>query len=276
MASIDLPFGGIRIFALRTAGLRPAPLTLRFSSTGIPACANAKTQRDRATSHPSRHRSLVAPASCRLSCLPSSKTHKAPQPISITPAPLSNAAHAPDVRTSGVSPALLTSGGTPRIHAKKLPLELRASALGISGATTIAFRRWIFRAPQKYSSRTGYRALYFSPVEFFCRLVVPCSMFYEAESEFQIAARTRGAGGSTFHRAPPPRPRIPLVTHRSHALPCFWGSVQILRVPHSLRVVQRGGGSFPVFPATCTCDTKLWPWRPISPKGGTSLPPFEF
>jgi ketosteroid isomerase-like protein len=42
-------------------------------------------------------------------------------------------------------------------------------------------------------------------------------MFYEAEYEFQIAARSRGADGATFHRAPQPRRCIPLVTHHSLA-----------------------------------------------------------
>ena len=36
-----------------------------------------------------------------------------PQPITISPAPLSNDAHAPDVRTAGVSPAPLSSSATP-------------------------------------------------------------------------------------------------------------------------------------------------------------------
>jgi hypothetical protein len=38
-------------------------------------------------------------------------------------------------------------------------------------------------------------------------------MFCETESEFQIAARTRGAGGVAFRRAPQPSPRISLIHH---------------------------------------------------------------
>jgi len=105
----------------------------------------------------------------------------------------------------------ISSGSAP----KKIPLESSASAVGFSAATTTAFRRKIFCARKKYSSRTGSRALYFSPVEFFRCLVVPCSMFCETESEFQIAARTRAASGVAFRRAPQPRPRISLVTPTS-------------------------------------------------------------
>jgi len=90
---------------------------------------------------------------------------------------------------------------------------LCASALGISIATTIAFRRKIFCALKKYSSRTGCRVLYFSPVEFFRGLVVPCAMFSERASEFQIAARTRGAGCVAIRRAPQPRLRISRIPH---------------------------------------------------------------
>jgi len=88
-----------------------------------------------------------------------------------------------------------------------------ASALGTSAATTIAFRRKIFCARKKYSSRTGCRVLYFSPVEFFRGLVVPCAMFSERASEFQIAARTRGAGCVAIRRAPQPRLRISRIPH---------------------------------------------------------------
>jgi hypothetical protein len=70
---------------------------------------------------------------------------------------------------------------------------------------------------QKYSSRTGSRVLYFSPVEFFSYLVVPSSMSYETESEFQIAARTRGASCVAIRRAPQLRPRISLIPHQSLA-----------------------------------------------------------
>jgi hypothetical protein len=101
------------------------------------------------------------------------------------------------------------SGSAP----KKIPPESRASAVGFSAATTTAFRREIFCARKKYSSRTGSRVLYFSPVESCRRRVVPCSMFCETESEFQIAAQTRAASSGAFRRAPQPRPRISLVTH---------------------------------------------------------------
>jgi hypothetical protein len=51
--------------------------------------------------------------------------------------------------------------------------------------------------------------------------MVPCSMFCETESEFQIAARTRDAGCLAFRRAPQPRPRSSLIpcTGRSAAVP---------------------------------------------------------
>ena len=58
--------------------------------------------------------------------------------------------------------------------------------------------------------RSAFRVLYFSPVEFSCCLVVPSSMSYETESEFQIATRTRGAGSVAFRHAPQPRPRLPI------------------------------------------------------------------
>jgi hypothetical protein len=129
------------------------------------------------------------------------------------------------VCTSGLRPAPLPFGGSPRIHAreerfsapKKIPLESRASAVGFSAATTTAFRRKIFCARKRYSSRTGSRVLYFSPVELFRRRVVPCSMFGETESDFQIAAQTRAASSGASRRAPQPRPRISLVTHHSLA-----------------------------------------------------------
>ena len=123
-------------------------------------------------------------------------------------------------------------GRSPRIHAgeerfsapKTLPLKLCALALGILHpssrtrvATTTPFSSRDFLRDKKYSSRTGSRVLYFSPVEFFRRPMLPCSMFCETESELESAARTRGAGGVAFRRANQPRPHISLVTH--HSLP---------------------------------------------------------
>ena len=70
---------------------------------------------------------------------------------------------------------------------------------------------------KKYSSRTGSRALYFSPVEFFPYHVVPCSMFYEAHSESRIAAHTRAASRAAFRRAPQLHPRISLISRPSLA-----------------------------------------------------------
>src|SRR5262249_4155245 len=75
----------------------------------------------------------------------------------------------------------------------------------------------VFFARKKYSSRTGSRVLYFSPVEFLCCLVLPFAMIYAAESEFQIPAHRRAAGSLAFPRALRPRPRIPLVAYHSFA-----------------------------------------------------------
>jgi hypothetical protein len=131
---------------------------------------------------------------------------------------------------------------------------MRSSAGHLRPAAVSGVR--FFARPQKYSSRTGFRALYFSPVEFICCLVVPSSMSYEAESEFQIAARTRGVGGATFHRAPQPRPRIPLVTQHSLA--------QGLDVSEESRITTRSQILIVTprleFPANATKQTP----RPIS------------
>ncbi len=92
-------------------------------------------------------------------------------------------------------------------------ISIRPRALGAD--TTNASPVVEFPARRKYSSRTGSRALYFSPVEFFRCLVVPCSMFCETESGFQIAARTGGASRAAFRHAPQTPARISLVPHHS-------------------------------------------------------------
>jgi hypothetical protein len=130
----------------------------------------------------------------------------------------------------------LPFGGSPLIHAgeerfrafcvpthfvgersEKAPAGITRFSAGLFSSHNNRFRREIFCASQKYSSRTGFRALYFSPVEFFRRRVVPCSMFCETESKLQIAAQTRAARSGAFRRAPQPRPRISLVAHHSLA-----------------------------------------------------------
>ena len=81
--------------------------------------------------------------------------------------------------------------------------------------------------------------------------MVPCSMFCETESEFQIAARTRRASRAAFRHALQLRPRISLISYPSRAqrLAAVEGSL-IATAPRILIVTPRLE-----FPASATKQT---------------------